>query len=204
MLNKIKLVIQFGYDNFAPLIVFVVAEHLLGLKPAILLCVIFSIADLALRYFKSLSITSLYLFSTAVGLIFGVIDLNTTNPFIFRYESVATNLLTAGFFGITLFKGKPMIQELAEKFMSAEHASLLHVQQYLRILTMVWTFYFVIKAAIYAVISYRLSIDEALAIRSVFGTASLYVLLIGEKIFRRHLMAGLRYLGLVSTPNLPQ
>ena len=90
--------------------------------PAIFACVVFSVADFLFRRVNKHTIISLYWFTLVVSLVFGAIDLYATNPFIFKYESVATSLLMGVYFGLTLFRGKPLVQQLAEKTMSPEKA----------------------------------------------------------------------------------
>ncbi len=89
--SKLKDLLHFVYDNFAPIIVFVVAEHLVDLKIAILACVVFSVADLIFRRVNKHTISSPYWFTLVVSLVFCAIDLYATNPFIFKYESVPTS-----------------------------------------------------------------------------------------------------------------
>ena len=185
MKDRVQKLLLFIYDNFAPLVVFYAAEHLISLRGAIVASVVFGIVDMAGRVLRQSSITKLYRFSFVTTLLFGAIDLNSTNPFIFKYESVVTNILTAGFFGITLFRGKPLIQDVAEKTMPPEKAARRDIQDYLKFLTFAWTGYFLIKAGLYAYVSYRYPFDEAMAFRSLFGTATLVIMLFGERLVRK-------------------
>jgi intracellular septation protein A len=203
-MKRILALLGFAYESFAPLVVFLVAERLFGLKVAIGAALAFGVVDLAGRLARRRAITRLYVFSFAVTLAFGAIDLYATTPFVFAYEASITNALTAGFFGVTLLRGTPLIQEIAERGLSSQQAARADVRGYLRVLTMVWTGYFVGKAAFYAYLAARLPIDRAIAIRSAFGTASMAALLLGEPIVRRRLFAALQKRGLIPPAPAPE
>lgn len=197
-MSRLAELLGFVYENFAPLVVFAAVNRAAGLRAGIAAAIVFSIVDVAVRLARGKSVTRLYAFCFVTTLLFGAIDLYATDPFIFRYESVATNLLTAGFFGITLFRGKPLIEELAEKTTSPEKMARADVREYLWVLTLVWTLYFVAKAAVYGWVSYRYSIEEAMAFRASVGTVSIAALLFGERLLRPLVIRGLRAVGLVS------
>ncbi len=197
MESKLRKLAFFVYDNFAPLIIFLIAEHLVDLKTAIAATVAISLLDLIFRSVKKVKITRLYLFSLVVTVAFGAIDIYSSSPFLFKYESSITNILTAGFFGITLWRGKPLIQEIAEGTMDPDKAKRPDVQQYLKILTFAWTLYFLVKASVYGYVSNRYSIDEAIAFRATVGTTSLLVMIFGEQLIRRPLFRVLQQAGLI-------
>jgi len=178
---------SFAYENFAPLIVFVVAEHVIGFRGALIVTLIVSCTDLVLRLALKHAPTRLYYLSFFTTLLFGAIDLTMTNPFLFKYESVMTNLLTAAFFAATLFRGTPLIQEVAQKTMPPEKASRRDVQEYLRVLTGIWAGYFILKAGVYFYFATHYSLTEAMALRSAVGTLSLVGLLLGERLVRKPL-----------------
>lgn len=200
MIEKIRNLIRFGYDQFGPLIVFLLAEHTVGLKAAIGATVAFALIDLSLRHLRKAKITRLYLFVLSTTVIFGWLDLYLPVPRFFRYESVATNLLTAAFFAATLFRGQPLIQELVEKSSSPETLNRPDVQDYLRTITGVWVGYFIVKAAVYGWVSYHYTYDEAMAFRTLAGSTSLGVLIFGERGLRPRLFALFRALGFVRPP----
>ncbi len=194
---KILGLLRFAYDSFAPLIVFLVVKRFSTLVLAIGAAVAFGVVDLLVRLARKAPVSRLYLFSFAVTVAFGVIDLYAATPFIFSYEAALTNLLTAGFFGITLVRGTPLIQEIAEKGLSSQQSARPDVRAYLRVLTAVWTLYFVLKAGFYAYLAARYDIERAIAIRSIVGTVSLAALLLGETVVRRPLFRWLQRRGLI-------
>src|SRR5262249_33647999 len=139
MAAKLLGLLRFAYDNFLPLIVFLTVKQLLGLKSAIGAAVGLGVVDLVARLLRRAAVPRLYLFSFVVTAVFGAVDLYAATPFVFAYEAAVTNLLTAGFFGVTLLRGTPLIQEIAEKAMEPEKAARADVRAYLRILTGTWT-----------------------------------------------------------------
>lgn len=203
MKKRLTALALFAYENFAPLIIFLVAEHLVGFRGAITVTIALSCADFLARVVMKHSPTRLYYLSFFTTLLFGLIDLLSANPFIFQYEAVFTNLLTAGFFGMTLFRGTPLIQEVAVKAMPPEKAARKEIRDYLRFLTLVWTLYFVVKSIVYYYFASRYPIDQAIALRSAVGTASLVVLLFGERLIRKPLFLFLKNRGVIGQPSHP-
>ncbi len=197
MADKLRRLLAFVYSEFAPLLVFLAAEHFFALRAAIAITVAFSVADVVWRRYRGLEITRLYQFFLISTVGFGLVDLLAPSPFLFRYESVATNLITAGFFVGTILKGDPILRELAEKTLSEEKKGRPDVGDYLRALTGVWAVYFVLKAALYGWVSYTRSLHEAMAFRSAFGPVSLGVMIFGERALRPRLYRLARAAGVV-------
>lgn len=205
MAGKLLALLRFAYDNFLPLLVFVAVKVAFGLKAAIAAAVAVSVVDLAARLVRRAKVSRLYLFTFAVTAVFGAVDLYAATPFVFAYEPAVTNLLTAGFFGITLVRGTPLIEEVAVKTMPAEQAARSDVRAYLRILTGVWTGYFVTKAVLYAYVGYAYDVDRGIAVRSIVGPASVVVLLLGERVVRKRIFAWLQRHGVLPpAPAVPE
>jgi uncharacterized membrane protein len=183
-------------QNFGPLLVFLVVKSIAGLKPAIVATIIWSICEIIyVLAWKRQKPTQFFYFSVGTSLVFGGIDLFSDHPFLFRYESVLTNILTGIYFGATVFIGKPLIQEFAEKA-NPEDVEKPGAKIYLRYLTIVWTVYFFAKAGIYFYLANTsLTIERVTIIRSILGPISFVALLGGERILRPVLIKGLKALG---------
>lgn len=186
-------------QSFGPLIVFLIVKSLAGLKPAIVATIAWSLVEIAyVVAWKRQKPTQFFYFSVGTTLVFGLIDLYSDNPILFRYEAVLTNILTGIYFGSTLFVGKPLIQEFAEKA-DYENVNTPEAKIYLRFLTIVWAGSFFVKASIYLYLANSdLSIEHVTAIRSTIGPVSFLVLLGGERIFRSQLIRCLEAFGLFS------
>lgn len=194
-MKRLRTFLIWLVQNFGPLIVFLIAKSLAGLKPAILVTIIWSIAEAAyVVAWKRQKPTHFFYFSVGTTLLFSLIDLYSDNPFLFRYEVVLTNILTGVYFGATVFIGKPLIQEFAEK---AQNESIERpgAKIYLRYLTVAWSGYFFVKAGIYFYLANStLSIEQVTAIRSALGPISFGAMLGGERILRPLIVKGMKAL----------
>lgn len=184
-MKRIRNFLSWLIQNFGPLIVFLVVKSVAGLKPAIAATVVWSIGEFAYVVgWKREKPTHFFYFAVGTTLLFGLIDLYSDNPFLFRYEAVLTNILTGIYFGATVFIGKPLIQEFAEKA-NADDVATPNAKTYLRYLTVIWAGYFFAKALVYYYLgSSDLSIERLTAIRSAFGPISFICLLGGERVLR--------------------
>ncbi len=173
---KIASALRFFFGNFGPLIVFFAVNHFAGLKPAIVVSTIFSLAEIALKLHRGEPITLIFKFTAGITLIFGLVDLYAQHSFLFKYESVVTNLMTGMFFAATLFAQKSILQEYYEKSGNPKPMTPDRVA-YFRLLTIAWVAYFFIKAGAYLWIARRYSLERAMVIRSIAGSGSLYAML---------------------------
>jgi intracellular septation protein A len=195
-MSKARSFLGWLLQSFGPLIVFLVTKRFFGLRPAIALTLVWTLAELSyLLAWRRERPTAFFWFSAGITLVFGALDLYADAPVFFRYEAVLTNLLVGLYFGATVFAGKPLIQEFAEK---AGTASLDRpgAREYLRLLTVAWAAFFFAKAALYLYLAESgLSFEEATAVRSVVGPVGFAVMLGGERVLRPLLLRGLRAVG---------
>lgn len=173
--------LQYILKNFGPLVVFYVANYFCGLKPAIAIVAAGTLLMVGFYIFKRQKMTSFLKFSIAMTLVFSLVDLLLENPIFFKYEAALTNFVTAGFFAASLWTDKTFIQEFVEKRANGMEMTKERIQR-CRWLTMIWVIYFVAKAAAYFGVARTYSINDALIIRTIYGTLSFYILL-GWSIF---------------------
>jgi uncharacterized membrane protein len=197
-MKKFSAFLVWLLQNFSPLVVFLVTKSLMGLKPAIVATIIWSIGEMIyLVAWKRERPTAFFYFSVSTTLLFGAIDLYSDNPFLFRYESALTNILMGIYFGATVFIGKPLIQEFAERA-KTESIDRPGARKYLRYLTVAWSAYFFVKAALYLhLANSSLSIEETTAIRSAFGPISFGIMLGGERLLRPAIFKVLKALNML-------
>ena len=176
MPQKIRKFLVFVYNNFGPLVLFYGVNHFWGLKPAIAASTVLSVIEVATKLYRKEKITGLFIFSAGMTLIFGVVDLYSTQSFLFKYESTVTNIVTACFFGWSIFAEKTVIQEVYEAKPDAKKLGRDHIV-YFKMLTGVWVIYFLAKAAVYFVIAGKFDLEQALVIRFVIGNGSFYLML---------------------------
>lgn len=192
--------------DFGPLIVFYAANHFFGFVPAIILTMVWSVADVAIVKLKKQQVTAFLKFSIAVTMLFGIVDLYFKGPLFFRYEAAFSNVVTGVFFGLTLRGEKTIIQEFAERRAIANGSKVPITPDtvyYFRLCSMVWTTYFFLKAGIYAWLGHRYSLEEALAIRLVAGNVTFYSLLFLSIFMAKPIIQLLRRLGVAPSTRPP-
>lgn len=198
-MSRLSAVVRFALAEFGPLIVFWTLAATLGVKPAILASILFIVADAAWRRRKRLAFTRLYLLTSGLTLVFGLVDLVATSPFMLKYEAVITNAATGLAFVAGALGEKPIIQEVAEqrgeKFVATNE-----VRAFFRLFTVAWAAYFFLKAAFYAWMALTLPMLEAMALRSVAGSISLGLMIAVSATQGRRLFFLCRRLGLLPTP----
>lgn len=169
---------RFVIESFGPLVVFVVLEHTVSLLAAIVSSIVTGVALVVVQIARDKKISPFTAFVAASVAIFGALDLKYQSGFFVKLEPALGNTFTGLFFLATVAFGKPVIRELAEKQRGrplSENAS-----GYLRTLTIVWGLFFFVRAGSYVWMAYRLSVDQALAVRSVAGPVSFGVMIFGE------------------------
>jgi intracellular septation protein A len=201
-MSRLAAVARFALAEFGPLIVFWALAAWLGVKPAILGSILFIVADAAWRWLGGLTFTRLYLLVSALTLVFGLIDLASTSPFMLKYEAAISNAAT----GLVFFAGalgdKPIMQEAAEQ---RGHSFVVtkEIRAFFRLFTLVWAAYFFLKAALFAWMAWTMPMLEAMALRSVIGGVSLGLMIAISVTQGRRLFFLCRRLRLLPKPEAP-
>lgn len=175
---------RFVVESFGPLIAFVVLEHTVSLFAAIVSSIVTGVILVALQIVRDRKISPFTAYVAASVAVFGVLDLKYRSGFFVKLEPALGNTFTGLFFLATVVLGRPLIVELAQKQRKEPFTE--KAIAYLRGLTIAWGVFFFVRAAVYVWMAYRLTIDQALAIRSVAGPLSFGVMIFGEM--------GVRYL----------
>ena len=171
-MSRLAAVARFALAEFGPLIVFWALAATLGVKPAILGSILFIVADAAWRWLRGLTFTRLYLLVSALTLVFGLIDLASTSPFMLKYEAAISNAATGLVFVAGALGDKPIMQEAAEQ-RGQSFVVTKEIRAFFRLFTLVWAAYFFLKAALFAWMAWTMPMLEAMALRSVIGGVSL-------------------------------
>ena len=198
-MSGLLAVVRFALAEFGPLIVFWTLAATLGVKPAILGSILFIVADAAWRWRKRLAFTRLYLLVSSLTLVFGLIDLASTSPFMLKYEAVITNAATGLAFVAGALGEKSIVQEVAEQ-RGETFVATREVRGFFRLFTLVWAAYFFLKAAAYFWVAWTLPMLEAMALRSVAGSISLGLMIAVSTTQGRRLFFLCRRLGLLPKP----
>ena len=198
-MSRVLAVARFALAEFGPLLVFWTLVATLGVKPAILGSILFIVADAAWRWRRGLKFTRLYLLVSALTLVFGLIDLASTSPFMLKYEAAVSNVATGIIFVIGALGEKPIIQEAAEQrghsFVVTEE-----IRAFLRLFTLLWAAYFFLKAAVFAWMAWTMPMLEAMALRSVAGSVTLGLMIAVSVTQGRRFFFLCRRLGLLPKP----
>ncbi len=173
-LGRLGILLQ----EFGGVILFWIMLRQFGLKPAIAATMLFVLLDGARRLLRGLTFTKIWILSNTLVLICGVIDLRAASPFMIRYEAVLTNLVAATVFLIGAFGSKPMTQEIAEDWQGSAFEAGTNRRLFFTAFTLVWAGYFFVKALAYLWLAQVLPFQQALAVRSVAGTASFVIMVL--------------------------
>ncbi len=195
-MERLSAAIRWALAEFGPLIVFWALALTLGVKPAIAGSLLFILGDAAWRWRKGLAFTRLYLQVSALTLVFGAIDLVATSPFMLKYEAAVTNVATGLAFVAGAMGEKPIIQEVAEQRGDSVPATR-ETRAFFRLFTLAWAAYFFVKAAFYVWVVRTFPLLEAMALRSVVGSASLGLMILVSATQGRRLFFLCRRLGLL-------
>ena len=120
-----------------------------------------------------------------------------------KYEAVVTNAATGLAFVAGALGEKPLIQEVAEQ-RGATFVVTREVTAFFRLFTFAWAAYFFIKAAFYIWIVWELPMLEAMALRSVIGSATLGIMIAVSVTQGRRLFFLCRRLGLLPKSDTPK
>jgi intracellular septation protein A len=171
-------IVRFVLESFGPLIVFVVLEHVVSLFAAIVSSIVAGVILVALQVVRDRKISPFTAYVAASVAVFGVLDLKYQSGFFVKLEPALGNTFTGLFFLGTVLLGRPVILELAQKQRKKPFTE--RGVAYLRGLTIAWGLFFFVRATAYVWMAYRLTIDQALAIRSIAGPVSFGVMIAGE------------------------
>jgi len=176
-MTRLLTAARFVAAEFGPLIIFAAVASTVGVKAAIAASLVVIVGETLLRWRRGLGFTRLYLLVSGLTLVFGAIDLVAVSPFMLAYEAVFTNVATAAAFVVGALGDKPMIQEVAEQRANKAFPDTPAVRRFFQYFTLVWAAYFLVKAALYAWLAWRLPLVQAMALRSLIGGASLAVMI---------------------------
>lgn len=187
-MKRARGVVFWVLESFGPLLVFYVVEHTAGMRAAIVASIVIGALLVARQIARDRKVSPFTAFVAVSVAVFGTLDLSLTTPFFLKLEPALGNAATAAVFLGSVALGRPVIVEIAEKQMATEEAraKLARARGYLTQVTVAWGLFFVLRAAAYVWMAFRLTLDQTLLVRAVLGPASLVVMVVGEM--------GVRYL----------
>jgi intracellular septation protein A len=174
--RKLLQFARFALANFGPVIVFYAVLHFYGLKAAVGVSTVYTIAEISYKRARQQPMGKLFVFSSAMTLVFGCVDLMSKTAWLFKYEACITNLVTAGFFGASLRGEGSLLEDFYAEQPNAQPLTL-ELRAFLRALTVLWTLYFLAKVPFYFWLVRRYEFEKAMVLRGIIGNVSLYALL---------------------------
>lgn len=163
--------------NFGVLILFQLTKYFWGLKWAIGVSMTYAVAEIVWLKIRKRTISPFMLFSTAVVLIFGALDLQLSNDFFMKLESGLMNLMMAGMFGVSLFREKSIVEELAEHQGRVSKEKTPDKTFFFRVITTIWFLYYILRAVGFTWMNFAMADGESFIVKTLLGSASFYVLL---------------------------
>ena len=165
--------------SFAPLIAFYGCEHFFGLKMAIAATVAVTIAEIIYRKIRKEDPGAFFYFIAFTTIIFGLIDVYSSNTSFFKFEPALTNFVTGVYFAWGTWKPKPLMVEFAEKAGKLPNPMPPGFLEYIRIMSWIWVVYFFVKAFAYLYLAGKPETNtmQMMLIRTVAGNVSMFVLL---------------------------
>jgi hypothetical protein len=124
----------------------------------------------------------------------------SAKPFMLQYESVITNIATGAAFVIGALGEKPLIQEAAEQQQGETFPGGAEIRRFFQLFTLFWAAYFFLKAGFYLWTAMTMTLTEAMALRSVVGSASLGLMILFSTTQGRRMFFLCRRLGLLPPP----
>lgn len=186
---------RFGLRTFGPLLAYALGQWWRGPIAGIAAASAWAGVDVAQRVLRKQATSRLFWLTTLLTLGFGAFDLVVGKVVLFRFEAVVTNLLTALYFGASVLTGKSVLEEFYEKSQASTTKIAAELSSYLRLFTLVWTAYFLLKSGVYYWLALTLPLTRLVLIRSIIGTLSLLLLLGGERLVRARLFRYLKVHG---------
>ncbi len=177
MLDRLTGAIRWVIAGFGPLIVFWGLDLGFGLKPAIAGSVVYIVVDSLWRWWRSLPFTRLHVLISGLTLVFGAIDLVSDTPFMLKYEAVITNIVIGLIFVADARGSRPIVREIADQQSEVPFVDRPDVNRFFQLFTLLWAGYFFAKAGIYLVIGQIFTMTQTMAVRTVFGTVSMLLMM---------------------------
>lgn len=171
--------------NFATPIAFFITFHEWGPKPAIALSIGVTFLQLLAHALYRIRPSLFFALASGFTVGFGTLDLWIQSPRFFRLEPFAQNFGVATFFLVTLASKVPTISYFLRALPLPLRPDLKHLgSSYLKHLTVIWIVYLYLKSFFFLYLAFHVNLANLIVIRSVFGGGTLFLLFIGELLYR--------------------
>ena len=195
LLRSLGQLLRTGIYDFGGIVVFYLLLWLVGLKAAIAGTLVFVLLDIWRRRRGKLGFPRLYVLTTALALVFGVIDLASKNPFMLKYEGAVSTAVIGVFFALGA-RGTSLIEELVSQKSGAEALDFPHARRFFQLLTASWAVYYFAMSCLYLWIGLHFPYRRAIAIRQIAGFVGLGAMML-LMVNGRHVFQAFRLVRLI-------
>ncbi len=199
LLQGLAKVARTGAYDFGGIIVFYALLETVGLKPAIAGTLVFVAFDIWRRRRWGIGFPRLYVLTTTLAIVFGVVDLAAKTPFMLKFEGAVSAFLVGVFFAFGA-RGRSVIEELLTQQAGEEAVAFPHARRFYQLMTLTWAAYSVLMSGFYLWVGLHYPYLKAIGIRQVGGFVGIGVMMILSVNMMR-LYAGFRRVGLIPSGN---
>ncbi len=194
-MRGLEKILRTGFYDFGGVIVFWALWKLVSLKAAIAGTLVFVALDIWRRRRFGIGFPRIYILTTSLAIVFGVVDLAAKTPFMLKYEGAVSTLIVAVFFAVGA-RGRSAIEELMAQQGGAEAVSFPHARRFFQLLTLTWAFYYLVMSGFYTWVSVSFPYARAIGIRQVAGFVGLGAMM-GVSMAGKYVFAVFQALGLI-------
>ena len=161
-----------GVYDFGGIVMFYLLLWLVGLKAAIAGTLCFVLLDVWRRRRQRLGFPRLYVLTTAMALVFGVVDLASRTPFMLKYEGAVSTAVVGVTFALGA-RGTSIIEELVSQKSGPDALGFPHARRFFQLLTATWAVYYLGMSGFYAWVGVHFTYKRAILVRQVAGFVGL-------------------------------
>ena len=168
LLQAVGKVARTAAYDFGGIVTFYALYATVGLKAAIAGTLVFVVVDIGRRRHYGIGFPRLYVLTTTLAIVFGLVDLAAKTPFMLKYEWAVSALLVGIFFALGA-RGRSVIEELVTQQAGEEAMAFDHARRFFQLLTLCWAIYYVLMSGFYLWVGLHFSYAKAIGIRQVAG-----------------------------------
>ena len=119
----------------------------------------------------------LYVLTTTLAIVFGVVDLASKTPFMLKFEGAVSAFLVGVFFAFGA-RGRSVIEELLTQQAGPEAMAFAHARRFYQLMTLTWALYYVLMSGFYLWVALHYPYLKAIGIRQVAGFVGIGVMML--------------------------
>ena len=166
-----------GAYDFGGIVVFYALMWTAGIKAAIGGTLVFVLFDIWRRRRQRVGFPRLYVLTTGLAIIFGVIDLIAKTPFMLKYEGAVSTFVVGVTFALGA-RGTSIIEELVVQKSGAAALDFPHAHRFFQLLTATWAIYYLCLSVFYAWVGVTFPYKRAILIRQVASFVGLGLMML--------------------------